>query len=107
MNPIKSKTTLAILASAVGFLSACQPSSSGKKVDPSLIYEFEYNGCNTGAHGFKTLVDYCDALRSNELNKGCALDLRAQEYANRCESQQQAELNVTSFDEELDQSDDL
>ncbi|QLY24501.1 hypothetical protein [Bdellovibrio sp. KM01] len=88
MNTTQSLMTLVTLVSALSFLTACQPSSH-KKVDPTLIYEFEFNGCNTGAHGFKTLAEYCEALSDNILNRGCAVGLREQEYANRCEGQEQ------------------
>lgn len=88
MKTTQSLLTLITLVSALGLLSACQP-SSGKKDDQKLSYEFEYNGCNTGTHAFKSLAEYCDGLRDNDLNKGCATNLRAQEYAVRCESEPQ------------------
>ncbi|WP_413293104.1 hypothetical protein ACLSU7_17085 [Bdellovibrio sp. HCB185ZH] len=88
MNTAKTLMSLVTLVSALGFLSACQPSSN-KKDEQKLIYEFEYNGCNTGTHSFNTLAEYCDALTDNELNKGCAINMRAQEYVNRCEGKPQ------------------
>ncbi len=88
MNTVKSQMTLILLTSALALLSACDSSSSPSKDNHTLSYEFESNGCNTGSHTFNSLAAYCDGLRNDELNKGCAYDLRANAYANRCEQQQ-------------------
>jgi len=47
-------------------------------------YDFTVNGCKTGKHEFDTLKAYCDALKDDDLNQGCATSFREIEFDSRC-----------------------
>jgi hypothetical protein len=52
----------------------------------STQYELSENGCSTGAHKFSSKSDYCAGLKDDDLNHGCAFDLRVQQYHQDCGS---------------------
>jgi len=62
--------------------SATENKSGGST---TYTYELTENGCETGSHTFDSKTDYCEGLRSNNLNKGCAYSLRKYTYeSNNC-----------------------
>jgi hypothetical protein len=67
-----------LLALALAFSAFGCGSSENKK------YQFELNGCNTSEHAFDSQQAYCDGLRSNSLNNGCAESMRQSAYERDC-----------------------
>jgi hypothetical protein len=78
-----SKMILIGLIASAGFLTACQPASNNAK---KLSYQYNSNSCDTGAHSFNSLAEYCTGLIDEELNNGCAFDMRLNEFQNICEA---------------------
>ena len=60
------------------FLAAAAVSGCGSTSDVDLTYQYEVNGCDTGKHEFDSLAEYCEGLADDDLNNGCAADLREQ-----------------------------
>jgi hypothetical protein len=50
----------------------------------NLTYDDQENGCDTGSHSFSSLDDYCNGLQNEQLNKGCAQDLRKGDFQQNC-----------------------
>jgi len=51
----------------------------------TYTYKLTENGCETGTHNFSSKTNYCEGLRSDILNKGCAYSLRKYTYeSNNC-----------------------
>lgn len=72
------RLSFALLALAVSF-TAFSCGSSDKKT-----YKFEVNGCSTEQHSFDSDQTYCEGLRSDSLNHGCAEELRKEAYQRDC-----------------------
>jgi hypothetical protein len=64
----------------VMLLTSCGPASKSEK----YAYDLNENGCMTGQHKFSTLIDYCAALKDDELNNNCAWSLRKGTYERDC-----------------------
>ena len=47
-------------------------------------YELATKKCTTGKHQFDTLIEVCEALKNNDLNKGCALEERKELFDTSC-----------------------
>jgi hypothetical protein len=62
----------------------------GPKEKPAFSYQFQSNGCDTGAHEFKDTQkesardQACKAVHDEKLNNSCAQDLRKQYFAQNC-----------------------
>ncbi len=52
--------------------------------EQTYSYDFTVNDCKTGKHEFGNLQDYCNALKNDDLNQGCASSLRNIEFELRC-----------------------
>ena len=66
-------------------LSACGSSKTeAQNSQENLTYDYTENGCKTGSHSFSSLTDYCAGLENNQLNNGCAYDLRKSGFESRC-----------------------
>lgn len=52
----------------------------------SYSYQFVENGCDTGNHRFPSLAEYCNALRDDRLNNGCAYRMRMETYKQKCQA---------------------
>lgn len=57
---------------------------SGGGNSSSYSYQFVENGCDTGKHQFPSLAEYCNALKDNSLNNGCAYRMRMETYKQKC-----------------------
>ena len=55
-----------------------------EKNDEKYRYSFDENGCKTGDHSFKSKSAYCDGLKDEGLNNGCAYRTRMATYQNEC-----------------------
>lgn len=55
-----------------------------KKNEATLAYDFDENGCKTGAHSFDSKSAYCAGLKDDVLNNGCAYSTRKAEYEANC-----------------------
>jgi hypothetical protein len=70
-------------------LGACGKDKNGGNLESSAeeanyAYSMSDSGCDTGQHFFRTLADKCAGLRSRSLNKGCALQMRRDEFRANC-----------------------
>lgn len=74
------------LCTAVLTLTGCGFDVDGNKSskNESYRYEFDENGCKTGARTFKKKSDYCAALLDDELNNGCARTARQKLHDSDC-----------------------
>lgn len=68
-----------ILIVTVFVLNALVLSHCGKE---DFSYELSQNGCNTEKHEFSSRDEMCAGLKSQELNKSCAVSLREQQFKN-------------------------
>jgi hypothetical protein len=50
-------------------------------------YNFTYNGCSTGDQVFDSTQAYCDGLRDQARNKGCAVQTRKEAFERDCAGQ--------------------
>jgi hypothetical protein len=50
-----------------------------------LTYSFKVNGCDTGEQKFRSKEDYCQGLRDEARNRGCARQLREDAFRARCQ----------------------
>jgi hypothetical protein len=75
---------MAALVSCSGGDSNGGPSLGTAKVSTSYSYSFESNGCKTGQHSFDSEKNYCEALLNEELNNGCAKEMRIERYKREC-----------------------
>ena len=71
-----------LVISALGFALSMAGCGSGDKRN----YDFTYNNCDTKEHSFDSFQAYCEGLRSNTLNQGCAENLRREAYLRECGS---------------------
>lgn len=55
------------------------------KHDDSFSYHYSENGCDTGEHSFSSKKEYCDALKNESLNQGCAPRLRLSAGSKDCD----------------------
>lgn len=82
---------MVLLFVAVQALVAC--AKENKSESHRNSYELSENGCSTGAHEFSSGSDedtqrqICSALQDEELNKGCAQDLRRIQFEETCPGQ--------------------
>jgi hypothetical protein len=65
-----------ILTSSL-LINAC---GSKESKDEKYTYQFSENGCDTGKQSFSSKLDYCNALKNDSLNNGCAAFTRAKTY---------------------------
>ena len=54
------------------------------KESTDLAYNFDDNGCKTGAHSFDSKASYCQGLKDDVLNNGCAYSMRKVTYESEC-----------------------
>jgi hypothetical protein len=59
-------------------------SIENKHDDIRYEYSYDINECPTGSHSFKSKSEYCTALQDEELNKGCAREVRAKTWDEEC-----------------------
>src|SRR4051812_25912080 len=78
----KERSSMRFMISAALAASLMMGCGSGNQKN----YEFTFNGCDTGQHSFESNTAYCEGLRSDALNHGCAYDLRKDAYLNECGS---------------------
>lgn len=79
MTPGMKKFGFCVVALA---LSACGDANS-----ENFQYEYEVNGCKTGAHSFDSKQSYCEGLKDDSLNNGCAYSIRKEEFRRQCSGQ--------------------
>jgi hypothetical protein len=76
------------LALSVVFLALTACGSDSKKhrdvSNENYSYDYDVNGCKTGEHDFPSKEAYCKGLVDEELNHGCAFELREKTFANEC-----------------------
>ena len=68
-------------------LTACQSGSTGLDItstSTAYTYKFEENGCKTDEHSFSSKADYCNGLKNEDLNHGCAYSIRQDAYNVNC-----------------------
>lgn len=71
-----------ILFSMMAFAVACSSNHSDStpsqrvEMSESYSYQFNENGCDTDKQSFSSVADYCLGLQNENVNHGCALDLR-------------------------------
>jgi hypothetical protein len=58
--------------------------NGGSGNSQGLTYDLNENGCDTGSHSFGSTADYCNGLRNNALNNGCAEGLRHETFTQSC-----------------------
>lgn len=63
-------------------LTACGPEVKSERFGYTIDYI--ESGCQTGEHHFKNLSEYCEALKDDELNKGCARSDRREQFLASC-----------------------
>ncbi|MBO9668845.1 MAG: hypothetical protein J7501_18755 [Bdellovibrio sp.] len=98
-------TTLSFIAL---YFTACQPGeSSSKSSSASLTYQLSENGCSTGKKSFTDLRKYCASLADDEANNGCASQLRSDLFAQRCESLESSQKQVSTAEGSQEQSESL
>lgn len=73
---------------ALTLISACGKSSneSSDQTTESTTMKYQYivNGCDTGEHVFNSKKAYCDGLKNDKLNNGCAESSRRDTYRDEC-----------------------
>lgn len=79
---MRSELTLSLALLTGLTLIACGSSSSTEQFD--YIYDFTVNGCATGKQEFSNQIDYCNGLKDEVRNHGCARETRRQTYLNKC-----------------------
>ena len=79
---LSSHSSVESMESAKGVMQLSLQSDSDDGFQRS--YSYEEDGCKTGEHVFYSLTDYCEGLKNEELNHGCAKDLRDAEYRLSC-----------------------
>ena len=80
--------TLLLFMTIVAGAGACQ-SGGGSNLDvttstKSFTYKLEDSGCKTGEHSFTSKSDYCNGLKDDSLNGGCASSGRQDLYNLNC-----------------------
>lgn len=83
------KTSLALLSLGVlAMVAACGKSDSasdgsgGSSSSRTLSYTYSFNdnGCKTDKHSFASIEAYCNGLRDEALNNGCARTMRKNSF---------------------------
>lgn len=83
---------LTSLICIVCFAGCRKKSSKGHRLATAVwAYEATENGCSTGVQSFNSLKAYCDGLKNDDLNKGCAAKTRFKLF-------QEAECTLTEHD---------
>lgn len=80
-----------------GGMVACSNGGTGSGAKSSAVsqvhkesYQFVENGCDTSKHDFSSSdaddvnKQLCNALQDDDLNNGCAADMRQQLYEQKC-----------------------
>lgn len=71
-----------ILITADLFFTSCN--IKPEDLVENFSYQYSEAFCETGYHSFNTLNAYCEALRNDVLNNGCARAQRQDAFYNRC-----------------------
>lgn len=69
-------------------LSACGSAKDGvnhNEKKEKYQYHFNENGCDTGEQKFSSKKTYCEALKDESRNKGCAFFSRMEAYDRDCD----------------------
>ena len=74
----------AFLPLAASFVGGCSFDSDDESKSETFKYQFNDNGCDTGAQSFNDKDAYCAALKNEALNKGCAKESRDTLHAKSC-----------------------
>ena len=104
------KIGLGVVVLTCGLLVACAKSRDSNDGDgnntetktESFSYDFDMNGCKTEKQQFTSREALCKALQDSKLNRGCALDLRKDEFKKSCTGQtfvDSTELPLSKVDE--------
>lgn len=75
-------------------LMACGSGSNENEHSEEFSYNYTYNGCSTEKQVFASRDAYCSGLQDETLNKGCALVLRKQAFAEQCQGRAWALTNL-------------
>ena len=78
---MKSRILLAAATCLLGTALGCGNNGLNSE---STSYQLSYNGCDTGEHSFDSVEKYCDGLRDEQLNHGCAIKSRKQLFNQNC-----------------------
>lgn len=67
------------------FVMSCVSTKSNKRTAAeNWKYQYSENGCDTGVHQFPDKASYCDGLKDEETNNGCAASIRKKMYEQNC-----------------------
>ena len=57
---------------------------SGCGSSEDYTYQYNENGCETGKHEFDSKESYCNGLKNEDINHGCASSIREKTYKSNC-----------------------
>lgn len=101
MREIFNQIYLLLVLAAVLTLSSC--SAKVENHSEKLSYQFVENLCDTGEHSFSSQPAYCEGLKDEKLNKGCAPALREKAFRETCPNQTWARVGQYSASNEQDE----
>lgn len=85
---MKIPTLLAIAAVTTLTVVACDKKETLKSKNQihteNYSYQFQSNGCDTKKHEFASMNELCAAIQDEDLNSGCAQNLRANYFKDHC-----------------------
>jgi len=67
----------------MGLVAGCVSLSSCSEKE--FKYNYTENGCSTDDHEFDSKDEYCDGLKDDGLNKGCAVGMRKDAFSRDCQ----------------------
>ena len=77
---------LIMMTTLIVAVVACEKKENKKSEihTENYSYQFKYNQCDTEKHEFTSMNELCVALQDEELNQGCAQNLRANHFKENC-----------------------
>lgn len=76
------KLKLLLALALIPAVTSCHKKDS--KSSESIGYNYSFNGCETGDQKFSSKQDLCNGLLDEQRNKGCAQEMRYEQYKSNC-----------------------